>query len=306
LDAGLTIADVAAHLECSPAKISRMETGVVGVRVQDLRDLVDLYQVGEVERTELYTQVRQARRKGWWHEFSDVCPPNSDTLFGLEDAARTIDQHSPSLVPGLLQTQGYATALIGSSGDSAGVCQRRLELRMRRQQLLKRSGSPRMEVLLDEGALYRQIGGAQVMAEQLSSLLSWFDSPNVLVRVVPLSAGAHPGVGVAFTVFTFSDALEESPVIYNEQLTQNAYIDEPAEVATFMAAWRGASRAALPLDRSYDLIEGCIRGLRTGATDSARLGIDADRVPVPRVRRTTTAREGVKALEFRAVDPATG
>jgi hypothetical protein len=296
----MTIADAAMHLECSPAKISRIETGAVGVRIQDLRDLVELYRVSTGEQDELFAQVRSARRKGWWHEFADVLPPNSETFFGLEDAAATIKQHSPSLIPGLFQTRSYAWALIRSSDDTSEVCERRLELRMRRQRLLERLDAPRMEVLLDEAALYRQIGGPEVMAEQLSSLLSWFESPNVDIRVIPLSAGAHAAVGVAFTIFTFSDRPEDAPLIYNEQLTHNAYFDETTEVGVFLSAWRGASEVALPVERSHDLISRCLSRLREGATASSGLIPEKDRLPTPRGR---ASRPRSVAAAFLPADP---
>src|SRR5947199_1574891 len=109
-----TIEDVAAYLECSPAKISRIETGAVKVGVQDLRALLDLYDVTGTVRDAMLTLVRQSRQRGWWMDYTDVVPAGSARFFGLEDGASWIGQHSASLVPGLLQTHDYAAALIGS------------------------------------------------------------------------------------------------------------------------------------------------------------------------------------------------
>src|SRR5438128_12483417 len=88
--AGATIDDIARHLECSPAKVSRMETGVVGVRLQDMRAVADFYGLPARERDELLGLVRQARARGWWHAFADVVPPGSGTFYGLEDGCATI------------------------------------------------------------------------------------------------------------------------------------------------------------------------------------------------------------------------
>lgn len=282
LAASLTIADVAANLECSPAKVSRMETGAVGVRIQDLREILELLKVDEDERAELMAQVRNSKRKGWWHEFSDVCPPNSETLFGLEDAAATIRLHSPSLVPGLLQTPGYASALIRSSGDAAEVCDKRLTLRMRRQRVLRRSDAPQMHVLLDEAVLHRQIGGLDIMVEQLKALVNWTESATVNVRVVPLACGAHAAMGVAFSIFDFTEAPGSASVVYNEQLTHNVYIDDTLEVSAFTAAWASASEEALSSEQSRELIQRSIHRLRVGGTAHEAQAENDDRLPTPR------------------------
>jgi transcriptional regulator with XRE-family HTH domain len=113
LKAARTITEVADQLECSPAKVSRIETGAVRVRVQDLRALVEIYEIEGEERAELYALVRQARARGWWYEFADVLPPDYATLYGLENAAASVHQHRPSL--------------IGSANAPEAVTERRIE-----------------------------------------------------------------------------------------------------------------------------------------------------------------------------------
>ncbi len=253
LDADRTIAEVAHHLECSPAKVSRMETGTVGVRVQDLRALLEFYDITEAERATLLTLVRQAHERGWWHEFADVIPPDSETLYGLEDAATSIQHHSPSLVPGLLQTERYAYALIGSAPAPVDVLDRRVRLRMRRQHLLTRPSMCRLHVVIDEAVLHRTIGGREVMVEQLERLRELGRRPHVVIQVLEFSAGAHPAAGVAFTVFDF-EVPAVGPVVYNEHLSRNAYLDDPTEVEIFQSAWKTACQIAADPERSHEMI----------------------------------------------------
>jgi transcriptional regulator with XRE-family HTH domain len=261
LAAGRTIDDVARHLECSPAKVSRMETGAVKVGAQDLRAVLELYDLSDTERDALFALVRESRTRGWWQQFGDVVPPGSARFYGLEDGASTIGQHTASLVPGLMQTRAYARALIGSvRGLPQELVERRVELRMRRQQLLDRARPPRLDVVLDEAVLWRSIGGPAVMAEQLLRLVELAERPSVTVRVLEFSRGAHPAAGVSFTVFGFGEPPAER-VVFREQLDANSFLDEPDQVALYTAALDEAGRAAADPDRSHELLSARLAAL---------------------------------------------
>lgn len=251
---GRTIDDVARHLECSAAKVSRMETGAVRVGLSDLRAVLELYGVVGAERDLLLALARQSRLRGWWHEFADVVPPGSETFYGLEHGAATIGQHSTSLVPGLLQTPDYARALVDAApGVPEPVRRRRVELRLRRGRLLERSRPPELTVVLDEAVLHRRIGGAAVLAGQIAHLLAAAQRPHVRLQVLPFAAGAHPAAGVSFTVFGFADA-GETPVVFREQLDANSFLDRPDDVAGYSAALAEAARVAADPDRSRALL----------------------------------------------------
>ncbi|MGI5132968.1 helix-turn-helix domain-containing protein [Pseudonocardia sp. CA-107938] len=253
LASGRTIEEVAAHLECSPAKVSRMETGIVKVGPQDLRAILELYGVDGAERDALFGLVRQARARGWWEAYADVVPPGSARFYGLEDGAELIAQHVTSLVPGLLQTEGYARALMGSvPGLDPAVVDRRVELRLRRAALLERPEPPRLDVLLDEAVLRRAIGGPAVFAEQLRHLLAVADRPSVLLRVIEFDAPVHPAVGVSFTVFGFAG--DPGGVVFREQLDANGFLDEPGAVATYRESLSKAAGVAAGPARSRELI----------------------------------------------------
>src|SRR5580700_3740582 len=112
--AGLTCEQVAEHLECSASKISRVETGRVSVSPRDVRDMLDLYDVPGEQRESLVQLARDSRQKGWWHAYSDTMMPQFATYLGLESAASEIRIYEVSLIPGLLQTEDYARAVIRS------------------------------------------------------------------------------------------------------------------------------------------------------------------------------------------------
>ena len=141
----LTLEEVADHLECSPAKVSRIENGQVAVRIQDARELLDLYDVDEEQREPLLQMVRQARGKGWWSDYADLLDEGGQTLLSLEDEASAIFVYETNLIAALLQTRRYAWELISSRTDSRlDLVQRTVELRMARQQILDRPNAPRL------------------------------------------------------------------------------------------------------------------------------------------------------------------
>lgn len=252
--AGKTIYDAAEHLECSAGKISRIEMGLVGARIQDVREILDLYDVSEQARDQLLDLVRQSRRRAWWQDFADILPPDSTKLYGLEDGAAVIDEHSTVLVPGLLQTRDYAAALIGSAQhEDPDVVQRRVELRMRRQQLLTRADPPAVTMLLDEAVIAAEVGSRTVMAGQLRHLADVANRPGVAVRILPTGCGVHPAAGVSFTTFGFVHP-SDPKIVYLEQLTRNTFIEESDEVHVYENAFAQAARLAVSKKESRAMI----------------------------------------------------
>lgn len=259
---GRTLDDVARHLECSAAKVSRMETGAVRVGLSDLRAVLGLYGVAGAERDALLALARQSRARGWWQDFADVVPPRSATFYGLEDGAATIGEHCASLVPGLLQTPGYARALVGSvPGLDPAVVERRVALRLRRQRLLDRPQPPALHLVLDEAVLRREIGGPAVLAGQVEHLLAVAERPHVRLQVLPFTAGAHPAAGVSFTVFGFADP-DETPVVFREQLDANGFLDAPDAVARYVDALADVGRLAADPDGTRALLRQRLAELR--------------------------------------------
>lgn len=216
----------------SESKMSRLERGVVRFKENDVRDLLTLYGVtDEEEQDQLVSLARQGNKPGWWQRYSDIFPSGFDPYVGLEEAATRIRTYEAHYVPGLLQTEEYARAVIaaGNPKASAEEVERRVSLRMTRQRLLSQPDAPKLWAIVDEAALRRFIGGSEVMRAQLEHLRAATKSPNVTLQVLPFSSGASAAEGVAFTVLRFSEP-ELPDVVYVEQLASVLYLEKRDEL----------------------------------------------------------------------------
>lgn len=237
-DKGITREDAGYHIRASESKISRLELGRVGFKERDVADLLTLYDVtGEDERAPLLELAREANKPGWWHNFSDILPNWFQPYIGLEEAAKMIRTYEVQFVPGLLQTEEYARAVItqGSRGTPSEVVERRVSVRMNRQKLLTKPGAPKLWVVIDEAALRRPIGGPKVMRGQLEHLIVLSEYPNLTLQVMPFRFGAHAAEGGAFSILRFPEA-DLPDVVYLEQLTGAVYVDKREEVDRYMEA----------------------------------------------------------------------
>jgi hypothetical protein len=215
-----------------------MELGRVGFKERDVADLLTLYGVSdEAERAALLNLARQANAPGWWNRYSDLLPSWFQAYLGLEAAAVRIRTYEVQFVPGLLQTEDYARAVVLLAHDQAAAAdvERRVALRRDRQQTLQRSEPAQLWAVVDEAALRRPIGGRAVMHKQLQSLIEATEMPNVRLQVIPFHAGGHAAAGGAFTILRFPDpALPD--VVYVEQLTSALYLDKREDVDHYIAA----------------------------------------------------------------------
>jgi transcriptional regulator with XRE-family HTH domain len=223
-DAGLTIDQVAEKLELSASTVSRMETAQVGVRARDLRPLLDVYGVTGAQREELLQITRERRQQPWWQEYRDL-PNILEAKF--EDEASSISQYSAQLVPGLLQTEAYARAVLGAIRLDAkpGDIERRLELRIARQARLTSEHAPEYWVVIDEAVPRRQVGGPTVMADQLRRLIDAAELPTMTLQVLPFSSGEHAGMDGEFTILRYRDPADPD-VVYIENTGGDMYIEE--------------------------------------------------------------------------------
>jgi transcriptional regulator with XRE-family HTH domain len=223
--AGLTIEEIAEKLEMSASTVSRMETAQVGVRPRDLKFLLDMYEVSEAERDQLLQIARERRQQRWWREYADL---PSILFAGLEEDASAIWQYSTQLIPGLLQTEAYARAVLQAIRLDAkpGDVERRLELRIHRQELLTSEHAPEYWVVLDEAVVLRQVGGPAVMADQLGELIEAARRPNVTLQVLPFTSGEHAGMDGEFTVFHYLESADPD-VVYIENTGSDLYLEAP-------------------------------------------------------------------------------
>jgi transcriptional regulator with XRE-family HTH domain len=258
--ARLTCEEVAEHLECSASKISRVETGRVSVSPRDVRDMLELYGVSGEQRESLVQLARDSRQKGWWHAYSDTMQPQMATYIGLESAASEIRIYEVSLIPGLLQTEDYARAVIkaGMVNSPAEDVERRVALLMARQPAVVREDPPKIWAVLDEAALWRRVGGAGVMRLQLEHLLAQAALPNVAVQVIPFGGGAHPAMGRPFIILVFPERVD-TDVVYLEDLTSALYLEDIAEVDRYNVFFNHLRATALSFDDSAAVITSVLK-----------------------------------------------
>jgi transcriptional regulator with XRE-family HTH domain len=252
----LMIEDVAKHLECSMSRVSRIETGKSVARIRDVRDMLDLYQVGdETQREQLLKLAKDAQQRGWWTEYESVLSAGLDTYVGLEASAASIRSFQTHLVPGLLQTEEYSRALIkvGQPTESSVNIDRMISLRRRRQAMLADAGTLEMWAVLDEAVLRRPIGGHAVMRAQLARLLEVDELPSVTIQVLPFTRGTHPGLGGAFTIIGFPDPTDLD-VVYVDSPAGNIFLEKDKDVRRHTTWFDHLRAAALPPDESTDFI----------------------------------------------------
>jgi transcriptional regulator with XRE-family HTH domain len=201
---GMTVEDVAEKLLCSATKISRVETGARRPTLRDVRDLCGIYGVEKSAADALMNLAREARRQGWWMKYDDL---QLNPYIGLEQAATSITSYTMYYIPALLQTEDYARAIIKGIAPKIDlkIHQQRVEVRLRRQQLLAQEKPPRYRVLLDEAALHRPVGGAVVMAAQLGKILEMERDGKATVQVIPFDVGAHASQDSNFVLLDFDD-----------------------------------------------------------------------------------------------------
>lgn len=256
--ARLTIDDVAEKLNCSASKISRIETGHVGVNPKDARELLRLYGLPDDQVEALVRLARQARLKGWWHAYQEVF---TGAFVGLEAEASSLRAYQALLVPGLLQTEDYMRAVIRAARPDATAAQVdiRVRARLARQRLLTEADPPQYWTVIDEAVLCRSVGGPRVMLEQLRWLADRATLPNVTIQVLPFSAGAHAGMEGPFLILGFPEQADPD-VVYVDHTTAGIYLEDPAEILRYTLVFDHLRAAALgPDDSLTSITEGMSR-----------------------------------------------
>jgi transcriptional regulator with XRE-family HTH domain len=253
-DRDLTVEQVAEKLLCSATKISRIETGARRASLRDVRDLCQLYQVGEQDAAHLMGLARQAREAGWWDQYVDLGSPVG-TYLGLEAEATAITFFSTIFIYGLLQTAGYARAVIKGINPriDPAVLEERVDARMRRHKRIEEANRPRVRVLMDEAVLRRQVGGPAVMAEQLDRIVQAASEGPVTTQVIPFNSGSLANSDSNFTLFEF----EEPPmprVVHVEGLTGYLYLEKAADIERYRESLDQLRDAALSPRDSLVLI----------------------------------------------------
>jgi len=254
--AGMSFDQAAGAIYASPWTLRRMEKAEVGLKLNYVKSLLLAYGITDAREIDSFLDLaREANKPGWWQSYADVLPGWFRVFPGLEQAASLIRGYEPHCVPGLLQTEGYARALTMAGYPAARTeeIDRRVELRIARQQILTRSDPPALWVVFDEAVLRRPIGGAAVMRAQLDRIIDATVRPNITVQIAPFAVGAHPLMYGMFHLLRFPTA-ELPDVIYGENLTSAFYLDKPADVTAYSEALDRLCAQAAPADQTASIL----------------------------------------------------
>ncbi|WP_432190175.1 helix-turn-helix domain-containing protein [Streptomyces sp. Tue6028] len=256
--AGLKREEAARVLRVAPATVRRMEMAEVALKIPYVQMLLETYGVADGEVSAFVTLAEEANQPGWWQRFHDVLPDWFSMHVSLEGAARMIRSYEPHFVPGLLQTEDYARAVleagtVGQTGPEA--IERHVALRMNRQKLLTRENPPHLWVIMDETALRRPVsidGG--VMRDQIDRLLAAMEGDHVTLQVAEYASGPHPGTYTSFALFRFAEP-ELPDMVYSEYVTGALYLDSRPEVSQHLEVLDLMSAHAASVQRTRKILQ---------------------------------------------------
>jgi transcriptional regulator with XRE-family HTH domain len=277
-DLGFTLDQAARILECDRSKISRIETGQRGIRAKELRELLTDYGVADGEQKALLAIAHSGRQSGWWLEYRDVLSEAGQDYVILELAATEILAYEPDQIPDLLQTPEYASALADADANCTSDDQREhaIEVKLARQRIVLGARSPKLEVVITEGALRQAVGGERVMREQLGWLADVADSGRVRtlpdgegaaagagarisLQVLPFAVGAHAAAGCGpMTVLRFAQS-QGLGVVHLAGLSGGVSLEDREEVARYLRTFGQLRSAALSAPASARLLRAIAR-----------------------------------------------
>jgi transcriptional regulator with XRE-family HTH domain len=253
--AGVSLEEAARAIEVTALTVRRIEKAEVGLRIPYVRELLRAYGVPAAEVDDFLALAREANQQGWWYKYRDVLPEWFSAYVSLESEASVIRLYEPHYVPGLLQTHDYATALlrVGFPNEPEEDIARRVALRMRRQDLLAKPGTPAVWAILDETVLRRPVGGPEVVRAQFDRLDEVLDMPKVRIQIMRFGVGAHPGAFGPFHHFRFGFS-ELPDIVYTESLVGAVYIDRPDDVVSYLEVLDRMSVQAEPVARTRAIL----------------------------------------------------
>jgi transcriptional regulator with XRE-family HTH domain len=248
---GISAQEAAQAIRGSESKISRIELGRNPVREIDIADLLALYGLSDkAEREQLLTLASRANRAGWWHSYQDVLPPWFQAYIGLEESAKSIRSYDAQFIPGLLQTEEYAAAVLALGDFSLDEAERLVVLRKERQRRFA-AGDVHLWAIIDEVALRRPVGGIEILRGQLRHLRQACHEERLTLQVTPFPVISHAAPG-SFSILRFADA-GMPDMVYVEHLTNATYLDKRAEVELYLLAMERLSIVSVPPAHSADI-----------------------------------------------------
>jgi transcriptional regulator with XRE-family HTH domain len=275
---GYTLDQAARILECDRSKISRIETGQRGIRAKELRELLTEYGVAGSEREALLAIAHSGRQRGWWLDYRDVLSEAGQDYVIMELAATEILTYEPNQIPDLLQTPQYASALADADANCNSDDQREhaVEVKLARQRIVLGGRSPKLEVVITEGALRQAVGGMRVMRGQLGWLAAVADEglvqtlpgdetgpgarAGISLQVLPFAVGAHAAAGCGpMTVLRFAQS-QGIGVVHLSGLSGGVSLEDWEEVARYLRTFSQLRSAALSPSASARLLRAIARG----------------------------------------------
>jgi transcriptional regulator with XRE-family HTH domain len=262
----LTVADAAKLAGFSQPKLSRIELAQIGISGDDTYELCQALGIDERAANELVKLARHAKRRDWWHSYPDSILGRTTNVFELEADADSKYSFTIDVVPGPLQSEAYARELLrhGFPRETEEDIQRRVELRMTRQRHIV-EGKLEFWAIIDESALRRPLGGPQVMAAQLESLIEMAPRRHVSIQVLPSNVGGHPALSAPFSIFTLADGYG---CVVLDNLVGSLYVEDENEVRTYRAAWSTLAATALSFEESVEFLTALVAEHRSSPHES--------------------------------------
>jgi transcriptional regulator with XRE-family HTH domain len=264
-DAQLRQADVAHAMDWSPSKLIRIERGDVGISTNDLRALLNHYGVNDTKRVnDLVELAKSARGSSFYEQYANLLKPGFKEFLSYESSASVIRQYDPIRIPGLLQTEEYARGLFAGLGTAdPSAADRGWDVRRHRQEaVFDRDSPPEMLYVIDEGALWRQVGGRQVMRHQLERLKDVATEPYITIQILPFTGGAHPGMTGNFIVLEFTDPNLDD-LVHLENIDSITIRDDAELIAQYLDKFEQLQKLALPPEESIEFLDVQIRNIST-------------------------------------------
>lgn len=261
---GMTAAAVGAVAQCTQGYVSGVEAGKLKITTSKLAQLMAAYDLDAAEQTELEQLRTAANQRAWWHKYAPLLSNDFKRFLGYEAGANHIRGYEGELVPGLLQTEDYARAVINAGYPFTRLTEmaRRVELRLARQARLDGDDPLQLTYLLGEATLRYKVGGTDVMRRQLEHLAHMAsEKEHIELRVLPFDHGAHPTIGASFQILSFTSPYLPDR-IWQEAVTSTSIVDNPAVVTEHVVTFAQTTETALNPSDSLDLLRRVAKEMR--------------------------------------------
>jgi transcriptional regulator with XRE-family HTH domain len=253
--AALSREDVEEQTGINEATLYRIETARARPQKRTLVALLDLYGITDPQRSDMLALASGAEHQGWMQPYHSQLPEEYATYIAFEAEARSVRNYESLYIPGLLQTEDYARAVITGTLPMASQTQveQRVQARMERQELLRGDDPLEMWAIVDEAATRRAVGGPAIMRAQIKHIIGAAQAPNVTFQVISYDKGAHPGMSGSFVHMAFDDPLDPE-LVYIDTLAGDLFLEADADIRRYRTMFQHLQAIALsPRETSAEL-----------------------------------------------------